>query len=94
MEGGEKGRLPREGWLQGGGREQARLVSLAQIRTGAEKWGEGVGRRTAGMIKAPSALSHPLSVLLSLMILKQPSSLGWRPQEANHLGNKTVSWRP
>lgn len=42
---------------------------------------------------SPSS-SFPPSVppILSFMILKQPSSLGWRPQEASHLGNKTVSF--
>lgn len=62
----EKERLLREGWPQGGGREQAALVSLAQIRTGAEKWGEGVGGRTVGVIEAPSAPSLPLSLPPSL----------------------------
>lgn len=54
------------------------------------------GRRARGGSDSTSQCflppTHPPS--RSFMILKQPSSLGWRPQEASHLGNKTVSWRP
>lgn len=61
-----KERLLREGWPQGGGREEAGLVSLAQVRTTAEKWGEGAGGRTVGVIEVPSAPSLSLSLPLSL----------------------------
>lgn len=84
---GERQTDCREGWQQRG--------DWAHIRTGAEKWGDRAGGGAMGVIEPPrSSLPLSLPFVLSFVISKQPSSLGWRPQEASHLGNETVSWRP
>ena len=84
-------------------------LAVRKEEEGEQGWGpgprSGLGQRSGvrgraggqwgGSARAPSAACPPiLPPSLSFMILKQPSSLGWRPQETSHLGNKTVSWRP
>lgn len=100
----KKGKRDSEGMT--GGRSEAAQSGLAAGKeeepeqdrgagprsgTGAEKWGDGQAEgQRGGSASCPPILPPSLS----FMILKQPSSLGWRPQETSHLGNKTVSWRP